>query len=171
MTEWLPAGLFFLILALVEGVLAVALLAALARRIERLTIVVSLATVAVWVVTRTVGLPVGPMAAAEPVGRPDLVASALELTTAVVLLARTTTASVIPNPATVYRRAALVVGAVVVLTVFGLSQGGSVDAPLDLTPASPAGAGTDANGMSEVCSESVEACAPGAWRRIGDSNP
>jgi hypothetical protein len=50
--------------------------------------VVSLGTVAVWIVSRTVGLPIGPWAGrAEPFGMPDIVASVDELVLAAVILA------------------------------------------------------------------------------------
>jgi hypothetical protein len=60
--EWLPAGLFFVGLSLVEGLLAVTLITAPSRGVERLVVVVSLGTVALWLVSRTIGLPLGPMA-------------------------------------------------------------------------------------------------------------
>ncbi|MEP6666086.1 MAG: hypothetical protein ABJA81_06535 [Nocardioidaceae bacterium] len=144
MTEWLPAGVFFLVLAIAEGLLSVALITTPARSTERLAIAVSLGAVALWVLSRTVGIPIGPMAgAAEPIGRADLAASTLELMTAALLLARTDGPRATRNSATVYWRAALIVCAVVALTLFGVTHGDPGDeAPPDLTPSVPAGAGS-----------------------------
>jgi len=90
--EWLPFGLFFLVISIVEGLLAVALITSPSRAVERLAIGVSLGTVALWLQSRTLGIPIGPMAGAvEPFGYPDLAASVLELATAALLLATTTT--------------------------------------------------------------------------------
>jgi hypothetical protein len=85
--EWLPIGLFFVGLSLTEGLLAVALITKPSRGVIRLVLGVSLGTVALWLYTRTAGLPIGPMAGhVEEVGRLDLVCSLLELLTAIVLL-------------------------------------------------------------------------------------
>jgi peptidoglycan biosynthesis protein MviN/MurJ (putative lipid II flippase) len=85
--EWLPIGLFFVGISLIEGILAVALITKPSRRVIRLAIAVSLGTVALWLYTRTAGLPVGPMAGhVEEVGWPDLLCSLLELVTVAVLL-------------------------------------------------------------------------------------
>lgn len=85
--QWMPAGLFFVGLSLVEGMLAAALIVVPARLVRRLTVLISLATVAVWVVSRTVGIPLGPMAGkVEPVGLEDSISSALELITAAALV-------------------------------------------------------------------------------------
>ena len=144
MTEWLPAGLFFLLLALLEGVLAVALITMPTRGIERFTIAVSLATVALWVVSRTVGLPVGPMAGEiEPVGVADLVSSALELATVAALLSRTDRHTPKPSSAASwYGRGILVICVVAAVTWFGGSNvdAGNEELP-DLTPSVPAEAG------------------------------
>jgi hypothetical protein len=121
--EWLPAGLFFLVLSIIEGVLAVTLLtAAPSRRVKWLIVGVSLGTVALWLVSRTLGLPFGHMGGVEPVGRADTVSSVLELVTAVVLLAPATATTWRRRSARDYVFAALIVLAVVALTVFGHSQ-------------------------------------------------
>ena len=118
--KWLPIGLFFVGLSLVQGLLAVALITAPSRRVERLVIGVSLGTVALWVLSRTVGIPIGPMAwIAEPVGRVDTVATALEVITAAVLLATTTVTTSTRRSADDYCRAFLVISAVFVLVTFG----------------------------------------------------
>jgi hypothetical protein len=87
--EWLPLGIFFLVISLVEGFLAVALITRPSRRLVRPIIVVSLGTVVLWLYTRTLGLPIGPMAGrVEEFGRLDVVCSILELVTVAVLLVR-----------------------------------------------------------------------------------
>ncbi|HET7416894.1 MAG TPA: hypothetical protein VFJ61_04620 [Solirubrobacterales bacterium] len=77
--EWPAAGVFFAVLALAE----VALAAAVAVRPSRPTMAagatVSVASAALWAMSRTVGLPVGPQPfAPEAVATPDVVATALE---------------------------------------------------------------------------------------------
>jgi hypothetical protein len=87
--EWLPFGLFFLGLSITEGLLAVALITKPSRWVIRLVIGVSLGTVVLWLYTRTVGVPLGPMAGhVEELGRLDTACSVLELMTAGVLLAK-----------------------------------------------------------------------------------
>jgi hypothetical protein len=91
--EWLFAGLFFLIVAVLEGLLGVALLVGSSPRSVRLTIWVSALTAAVWLVSRTVGLGIGPMPwVPEAVGWPDSIATFLELMTIAVLVVPTSTA-------------------------------------------------------------------------------
>jgi hypothetical protein len=85
--EWWAEGVFFLVLQVVEVVLALALLRRASRSPTIAAIAVSAATVVFWIVSRTVGVPVGPGAwQPEPVGRPDLAATGLELATALVLV-------------------------------------------------------------------------------------
>jgi len=123
-SEWLPAGLFFVGLSLVQGLLAVALITVPSRRVERLIIGVSLATVGLWLFSRTVGLPFGPTAwIAEPIGRVDTVATVLELITAAVLLATTTVTTSTRRSADDYCRAIAIVSAVFVLITFGQISG------------------------------------------------
>ena len=118
--EWLPAGLFFAGLSLVQGLLAVALIAAPSRRVERLIIGVSLGTVALWLLSRTVGIPIGPMAwTNEPIGRVDTVATVFELVTAAVLLATTTVTTSTRKSADDYCRAFAIISAVFLLVTFG----------------------------------------------------
>jgi hypothetical protein len=57
---WVAAGVFFAVVAAVEGLLAVVMLVAPTRGLYVLALAVSAATVAVWLVSRTAGLPVGP---------------------------------------------------------------------------------------------------------------
>jgi hypothetical membrane protein len=138
--EWLLAGLFFLVLALVEGVLAAALVVAGTPAVRWTVVSVSLGTVALWLLTRTVGLPFGPMAGRpEPLGQADMVATLLELVTAVVLLVpltgtRTAGWRAPGRPVA----AVLVVLAATAVTLVGvLPEESGPEAPLDLTPSVP----------------------------------
>lgn len=120
--EWILEGLFFVALALIEALVAVAVAARPGRAIYRAAIALSLGTVVVWTVSRTLGVPVGPQPwVREPVGRADSVATLLELTTATVLapLAR-------PAPGLAGTRVAVAVVSIAALaaTAFGLAPGG-----------------------------------------------
>jgi hypothetical protein len=87
--EWLPLGIFFFVISLVEGLLAVALITRPSRRVVRLVVAVSLGTVVLWLYTRTLGIPIGPMAGSvEEVGPLDIICTVLELVTAAALLVR-----------------------------------------------------------------------------------
>src|SRR4051812_43864138 len=59
---WLVEGAFFVVLSMLEAFLAVALVSARSRSFDRVTIAVSLGTVALWALSRTVGVPLGPSA-------------------------------------------------------------------------------------------------------------
>jgi hypothetical protein len=84
--EWAPAGLFFLGLVLVEGSLGSLALLAWSRLVCVLVAVSGLGTVAVWTVSRTTGMPIGPadFRVPEAVGRADVVCGILELVAAAV---------------------------------------------------------------------------------------
>ena len=81
LSEWLMAGFFFLALVAVETALALAVIYAWGRRTAQAVVVTGLVTVAVWLISRTMGLPVGPadFRVPEPVGVPDLTSCLLEL--------------------------------------------------------------------------------------------
>jgi hypothetical protein len=99
LSEWLPAGLFFVGIALAEGLLGVGLLVKPTARLRRAAIWVSLGTVAVWLLSRTAGLPVGPMSGrTEHVGISDSVATGFELVTAFALLAAGAAARTASDP-------------------------------------------------------------------------
>jgi len=84
--EWAPAGIFFVVIALIEGLLAVGLIVSRSRRLVTAVIAFNLATVVLWAVSRTVGLPIGPGAGRpEALGRGDYIASLLELAAVLVL--------------------------------------------------------------------------------------
>jgi hypothetical protein len=85
-TEWWAEGAFFLALGVLEGGLAAALLLAPARRTCRAAVLASVATIAVWAWSRTIGVPIGPEAGyPEAVGRADTIATLLEALTALAL--------------------------------------------------------------------------------------
>jgi hypothetical protein len=78
---WAPAGVFFLGTELVEASLAIAAVYAWQRRVAQLVFLSSLATVLVWMISRTTGMPFGPAAfrVPEAVGAPDVASCLLEL--------------------------------------------------------------------------------------------
>ncbi|WP_295694750.1 hypothetical protein [Lapillicoccus sp.] len=84
LTEWPAAGVFFVVLSIVEVATASALLLG-PTRVTRstqlvVTVLVSGAPLVVWASSRIVGLPFGPAPGErEPVGAPDVVAGLLEL--------------------------------------------------------------------------------------------
>jgi hypothetical protein len=84
--EYLPFGLLFVMTGVLQLVWALAVLLLWPRPLVFLVgVVLSLAVVAVWVLTRTVGAPIGPDAGrAEVVGAADTICSALELGVAAV---------------------------------------------------------------------------------------
>jgi hypothetical protein len=78
--EWVPFGLFFLASGLFQVVWAVMVFSPQPRAFFVFGLAVNVATVVLWAVTRTTGLPIGPEHwTREAVGGPDLVASILEL--------------------------------------------------------------------------------------------
>jgi hypothetical protein len=82
LTEWAVAGAFFVLLALVELALALAVLLRLDRLVLVVTAWISAATLLLWLASRTVGLPFGPEAGVpEAVGLPDVACCLLELVT------------------------------------------------------------------------------------------
>jgi hypothetical protein len=123
--EWLLAGLFFLAISLIEGVLAVALLATPSRAVSWLAIGVSLATVAVWLGSRTIGVSAGPAPGVEAFGLADSIASLLELLTAAALFVPSTEPASTRRSATDIFQAAMVISTVAALTLVGITQGAS----------------------------------------------
>jgi len=84
--EWIPAGVFFLAIGMAEGIAGAGLVLYPSRRIARAAVWLSIATVSLWLVSRTIGLPFGPFFAPEAVGRADATATLFEVATAVALL-------------------------------------------------------------------------------------
>jgi hypothetical protein len=84
--EWTPAGVAFISMGALQGVLAVAILLAPSRASYLAAIWISQATIALWLVSRTIGLPFGPERfTPEDVGRADAIAATLEALTWLVL--------------------------------------------------------------------------------------
>ncbi|GAB4006117.1 hypothetical protein [Nocardioides ultimimeridianus] len=79
--EWVPAGLFFVVLQVVELGLALLAVYAWTRPAALAVVVTGLGTVAIWAVSRTVGMPIGPadFRVPEEVGVPDVACLVLEL--------------------------------------------------------------------------------------------
>jgi hypothetical protein len=82
LAEWWAAGVTFVGLAAAQAVLGAAAAVWADRWVWQLAQAVSLATIGLWILSRTVGLPGGPEAGLpEPLGRADLVATGLETAT------------------------------------------------------------------------------------------
>ena len=86
--EWALAGLFFLALQVAETLLGLAVLLAGGRRVAIAVVAGNLATLGVWALSRTAGLPFGPpvFRVPEAVGAADLACVALELLAIILLL-------------------------------------------------------------------------------------
>jgi hypothetical protein len=83
--EWGAAGVFFVVITVAEAGLGVLLVWTPRRDLYLVALAVSAATVLVWAVSRTTGLPFGPEAGTpEGVGRPDTISTLFELATVVV---------------------------------------------------------------------------------------
>jgi hypothetical protein len=94
MDHWVLHGVFFTVLGTVQLGWGVAALARDRVPVPRLATAGTLSVVALWLLSRTAGLPVGPGAGVpEPVGRPDLLALLLHAVVvgAVLLAVRTST--------------------------------------------------------------------------------
>ena len=87
LAEWAGAGVFFAVLAAAELAVAAVLLARPQPGALLAAAIVSIGPLALWLYSRTVGLPFGPGAGVpEPVGLPDCTACALEVITLLVAL-------------------------------------------------------------------------------------
>jgi hypothetical protein len=118
-TDW--AGVFFVLFAMWELSIAYALIARLGERTAVLAaVVISFVPLALWLLSRTYGLPIGPEAGGPVgVGWPDSVAAALEvgsLLAAVVLLRAAGWLGRRP-PASAHVRSLVVVGLVAVTAI------------------------------------------------------
>jgi hypothetical protein len=85
---WVLAGLFFLALQVSETLLGLAVLLAWSRRVAIAVVAGNLATLGVWAMSRTVGVPFGPpgFSVPEPVGTADLACVVLELAAVALVL-------------------------------------------------------------------------------------
>jgi hypothetical protein len=78
--HWRPESMFFLVLAMAEAYLAVGLLLWDSWGLYAATIALNLVTAAIWLWSRTVGLPIGPEAfQAQSIGALDAICTAFEL--------------------------------------------------------------------------------------------
>ncbi|WP_426566595.1 hypothetical protein ACPPVT_08675 [Angustibacter sp. McL0619] len=129
--EWWLFGTFFLVLSVAQGLLGWRLWVAPTVRLAAATGALNLATVGLWALTRTSGLPFGPAAGEpEPWGVTDGICAGLELLaaaacTALVLWVRRNGA--VPTGWSASRAAGLVVSTVAALVV--LASGIAVAAP------------------------------------------
>lgn len=124
LSEWPAAGVFFILLTAAEVAIAVAVLFAPRQRTVLLTAaVISLGPLALWLYSRTAGLPFGPAAGIpEAVSLPDCAASALEigaLLAALVLFRSTGRLQQHPRASAHVR--SLTVTAMIAFTVIGLA--------------------------------------------------
>jgi hypothetical protein len=85
--EWWGYGLFFLIAAITQALYAIVILRAPTPTILRVGIIGNVAIIALWVVTRTIGIPVfGPHAGEiEAIGAIDVASKVVEVLLIVVL--------------------------------------------------------------------------------------
>ena len=85
--EWWGYGVFFLIAALAQALYAIVILRAPTPTLLRVGIIGNVAIIALWVVTRTIGIPVfGPHAGEiEAIGAIDVASKLVELLLIVVL--------------------------------------------------------------------------------------
>ncbi|QHK20990.1 hypothetical protein GU243_16155 [Pseudarthrobacter psychrotolerans] len=143
LSEWAAAGAFFIILTAAQ--LALGLLS-LGRRHGTMLLAaaaVSIVPLALWIYSRTTGLPFGPAAGVpEPAGLPDWAAGVLELTSlvAAVVLLRDNGRPPRRLPASAHVRSLTVVAAIAV-TVLGLAGTG---------PAGFDDAGSPADGSVDI---------------------
>jgi len=121
--DWAAAGVFFAVIAVAEGLLGVGVLVAPSRRLYGLTLGMSAATVAVWLVSRTTGLPVGPARGVPlAIGTADSISTFLEvLTVAALLPLVTTSGSVAPAASAARNRAAGAAAAAVIILLTTLA--------------------------------------------------
>jgi hypothetical protein len=123
--EWNAAGVFFILLTVVELAVAGLVLARPGRMALLATAGACLVPLTVWAYSRTLGLPFGPEAGVpEPIGLSDTVASVLGLgtllATVVMIRARTRTERLFTTP----HASRLLLVAVVATTVVGLGGSG-----------------------------------------------
>lgn len=124
LSEWPAAGVFFIALALVEVMAAGPVLDRPVRTAAAIAATLSVAPLAVWLWSRTVGLPFGPdPGATESIGLADTAACLLEVATlalAVTMLRRSRQLDRPPGGGNVSRLALLTAAAV---TVVGVGSG------------------------------------------------
>jgi predicted branched-subunit amino acid permease len=86
--EFAPFGIFFALVAFAELAWATAVVDRPGPQTDAAGVVLNLGLITLWVVSRTLGLPIGPQAGmAEPAGRLDLLCTIAEVAIVVVLSA------------------------------------------------------------------------------------
>jgi hypothetical protein len=125
LSEWGAAGLFFIALAAAELAVAALLPARPQPTVLLAAAVVSIAPLALWLYSRTLGMPFGPGAGApEPVGLVDLAASVLEAGTLIVAFALLRGRASQRRPSASAHLRALTLVAVLAVTTIGLAGSG-----------------------------------------------
>lgn len=128
LSEWAAAGVFFAILAAAQLAVGLLSLCRWHRTLLPAIAAVSIVPLALWLCSRTVGLPFGPATGApETVGLPDFAAGVLELGTLLVAVALLRHNDRLPGraPASAHLRSLPVVAAIAI-GVLGLAGTGPV---------------------------------------------
>jgi hypothetical protein len=148
MSEWAPLGVGFVLSGVVQVLLGLVLLRWSARLPLAAVAVLTSGLAAVWLVSRTTGLPVGPGAfSPDPVGRADLICVGLESVVALgaLILLRRPAVGLTPTGRRTTWLSVLAATAIV-----GSSTGVAVAAPHGHEhapcPSTPVPSGVDANG-------------------------
>jgi hypothetical protein len=125
LSEWPAAGLFFVVLAAAELVVAGLLVARVQPRTVLVAAsVISIGPLVLWLWSRTVGMPFGPGAGVpESVGLPDFVACALEAGTLLAAVALLRAPGRPARPGSAHVRGLILVGLIAV-TAIGLAGTG-----------------------------------------------
>ena len=122
LTHWQPAGLSFALLTLTEVAVAALLLTRRHRNSSLAALIVSIAPLAVWLVSRTVGLPIGPTTGTRlGTGLPEEMAVVLETATLLAALALLGSAGWLRQPRSPAHYQALALVAVIAVTAIGLA--------------------------------------------------
>jgi hypothetical protein len=122
LTHWQPAGLTFALLTLTELTVAAVLLTRRHRNILHAAAAVSAAPLGVWLLTRTIGLPIGPTAGTRVgTGLPEDMAVILEVATLLGALALLHSTSRLQQPRIPAHYRALALVAVIAVTAIGLA--------------------------------------------------
>lgn len=122
LTHWQSAGLSFALLTLAELAVAALLLTRRHRTSLHAAAAVTAAPLAVWLLTRTIGLPIGPVAGTRVgTGLPEDMAVILEVATLLAALALLHPTSWLRQPRTPTHYRALALVAVIAITAIGLA--------------------------------------------------
>lgn len=125
LTQWAAAGAFFIVLMVVEVGLAVALLVRPHSKVLLAAALASIGPLALWLFSRTAGLPFGPSAGVpEPVGLADVAACALEVVTLVAALVLLYGGRRLQRPGASAHVRSLAVVAVIAVMAIGLAGTG-----------------------------------------------